>query len=89
VNGSIDAEVALPLNGTIDIAVLHGNINLDIPQNTSATFSAGLLEGSIQLINLELRNEVRTPRSLTGILGDGQGDIWLETETGNIIVTGF
>ncbi len=89
INGSIDAEVVLPLDGTIDITVLHGDINLDIPQNTSAIFSARLIKGSIRLIDLVLQNEVKTPTSLTGILGDGRGDIWLETETGNITVTGF
>ena len=89
INGSIDAEIVLPLDGTIDITVMHGDINLDIPQDTSATFSAGLIKGSIRLIDLVLQNEIRTPISLTGILGDGRGDIWLETDSGNITVTGF
>jgi hypothetical protein len=87
--GNIDSQVALPLGGTIDITVLHGDIHLDIPQNTSATLSADLIKGFIQLVNLVLQNEVRTSYSLTGTFGNGQGDIWLETETGNITVTGF
>ena len=89
VNGGIDAEIGLSPGGTIDITALHGDINLDIPQNTSATFSASLIEGSIQLIHLVLQNEVRAAHSLSGILGEGQGDIWLETETGKITVTGY
>ena len=31
-----------------------------------------------------LQDEVRPPHSLTARLGDGSGDIWLETEVGNI-----
>jgi DUF4097 and DUF4098 domain-containing protein YvlB len=87
--GDIDAEVSLPHGGTIDITALEGDINLDIPQDTSAAFSAGITDGVIQLIDLVLHNQTRTAHSLTGRLGDGDGEIWLETEAGNIIVTGF
>jgi DUF4097 and DUF4098 domain-containing protein YvlB len=87
--GDIDCEVALPLGGTIDMTVLDGDINLDIPEDTSATFEAGVTDGIIELIQLVLHNQVRTPHSLTGRLGDGKGDIRLETGNGDIIVTGF
>ena len=89
INGHIIGQITLPLDGTIDMTVFNGDINLDIPQNMSATFSASLIRGFIQLFNLVLQNEVRTSHSVTGTLGDGQGDIWLETETGNITVSGF
>lgn len=89
INGSVDSEVTLLSDGTIDVTVLHGGINLDIPQNTSATFTAGVIDGVIRLKNLVLQDQVRTAHSLTGTLGDGSGDIRLETEFGNITVTGF
>lgn len=89
INGSIDSEITLLSDGTIDMTVLHGSINLDIPQNTSATFAAGVIDGVIGLLNLELQDQVRTPHTLTGTLGDGSGDIRLETDIGNITVTGF
>ena len=89
INGSIDSEVTLLSDGTIDITVIDGSINLDIPQNTSATFAAGVIDGAIRLLNLELQDEVRTAHSLTGTLSDGSGDIRLETDIGNITVTGF
>jgi hypothetical protein len=87
--GDIDSEVALPLGGTIDMTALEGDIHLDIPQDTSATLEAGVTDGVIQLIDLVLHNRVRTSHSLTGRLGDGEGDIRLETDIGDITVTGF
>jgi hypothetical protein len=90
VNGIIDSEVTLPLNGTIDLKTVNGNINLAIPANTSAGFSATVTIGSISDSNLMFQNEVRTSTSLSGTLGIGQGTISLEVEgAGNITVTGF
>ena len=89
ITGSIDSEVTLLSDGIIDITVIDGSINLDIPKNTSATFAAGAIDGAIRLLNLELQDEVKTPHTLTGMLGDGSGDIRLETDIGNITVNGF
>ena len=71
------------------MTVLHGNINLDIPKDTSANFIAAVTNGVIGLSNLVLNDEVRSPHSRTGTLGNGTGDIWVETENGNITVRGF
>ena len=89
VTGSVDSQVTLLSDGTIDVTALHGSIYLDIPQNTSATFAASAFEGAIRLVNLVLQDQVKTPHTLTGTLGDGSGDIRLETDIGNITVTGF
>jgi DUF4097 and DUF4098 domain-containing protein YvlB len=89
VNGSVDSDIKLLSDGTIDVTVLHGGINLDIPNNTSAAFEACVFEGEIGLKNVILNEKVRTSHCLTGTLGDGRGDIRLETEFGKITVTGF
>jgi DUF4097 and DUF4098 domain-containing protein YvlB len=89
IKGRIDSEITLLSDGTIDMSVLEGSINLDIPQNTSATFAADVVEGNIRLLDLVLQDQVRTSHSLTGTLGDGRGDIVLETDIGNITVNGF
>jgi len=89
VNGEIEAEVTLPLDGTIDMSLVNGNIDLEIPVNTSAEFSASVTIGIISLSNLSLQNEVSTPTSLQGTLGSGQGTISLRTVNGNISVSGF
>lgn len=90
VNGTIDSEVTLPLNGVIDLSTDNGNIDLAIPVNTSAQFSAVVNIGSITISNLVLQNEVITPTSRSGTLGTGQGTITLEAKaTGSISALGF
>ena len=89
--GSIEGEVTLPLNGTINLKTLTGDINLEIPVNTSAEFSARIfLNRSISVSNLALQNEVITSTSWAGTLGSGNGMISLEAEvSGNINVSGL
>jgi len=89
VNGLTQSEVILPLDGTIGMTTVNGSIELGIPQNTSAEFSARVTNGNISVSNLVLQNEVSTPNSLRGTLGGGQGTISLSTVNGNIRVTGF
>ena len=89
-NGTIDSEVVLPLQGTIDLKVATGgDIQLAIPTNTSATFSATTLFGVINISsNLVLQDVVETSTSLSGTLGSGDGEISLGT-MGDIYVSGF
>ncbi len=88
--GTIESEITLPLNGSIDLNTLNGDINLTIPLNTSAGFSATVTLGTITAPNLVLQNETRTSTFLGGTLGSGQGTITLEIEQiGNIRVTGI
>ena len=89
VNGQIIAKITLPLNGSIEMANVNGNIELEIPTNTSAEFSAGLVNGNITITNLVLQNQVSSSTSLTGTFGNGEGTIALATVNGNINTTGF
>jgi hypothetical protein len=89
INGEINGKVAVPINGTLDMGLQNGSIDLEIPQSTSADFAARLANGTISTHNLTLHNRVATGRSLQGILGDGQGVISLRTTNGKINVLGF
>jgi len=89
VNGQIESEVTLPLDGVIDMSTVNGMIELHIPQNTSAQFSASVGNGVISLSNLDLQDQVSSSNSLSGTLGEGQGTISLSTGNGNIVVSGF
>lgn len=89
-SGKVEGTVILPLNGVIDMKTLTGDINLEIPVNTSAKLSASVTVGTITAPNLVLQDEVSTPTFLSGTLGSGQGTIKLETQKlGNIAVSGI
>ncbi|MGB2989370.1 MAG: hypothetical protein WBC98_05380, partial [Candidatus Zixiibacteriota bacterium] len=64
-------------------------IELDIPQNTSAEFSATVVTGTISISDLILQNQVSTPGSLSGTVGSGEGTISLNVVTGSVSVKGF
>lgn len=87
-SGTLDSEITLPVDGTIDLHTVNGNINLAIPADTSAELSAHVIFGSISVSTLLLQNETSTSDFLIGTLGDGQGTITLEAEvTGDIRVS--
>lgn len=88
-NGQIDVKVDLPRDGTIDLSTANGPIALDIPHNTSSEFRANVANGRIEISNLTLLSETRTPTSLQGRLGDGRGMITLRTVNGDIGVRGY
>jgi hypothetical protein len=89
INGDIDSQVTLPLDGTIDMKVTNGKLELDIPQDTSTKFEATVSTGTISVSNLELQNRYETSKSLIGTCGDGNGTISLNTTNGEIMVNGF
>ena len=89
VTGEIEAEVILPEDGTINFNLVTGIVELNIPQSTSAEFSAKVVTGTISLSDLVLQNQVSTPGSLSGTLGSGEGTISLNVVTGSVNVQGF
>ena len=89
VSGNIASDVVLPLNGEIELSTISGNIMLSIPSVTSADLSAVVTYGAISTSNLSIQNRVQTPRSLEGMLGNGEGVIELHTLSGAIHVQGF
>lgn len=88
-NGSIDGKVFLPIHGTCAMSVANGEINLSIPDTTSAEFSASVSNGEVSVSNLVLSDMISTSTSVTGTLGDGEGQIDLSVANGTIIVAGF
>ena len=89
VNGQIKSKQSLPLNGSIILGTVNGEIELQIPQSTSADFLGKTVSGTITSSNLNFQNSVVAPLSLSGILGSGQGTIKLGCVNGNIYVSGF
>ncbi len=85
----VDAEVTLPLDGTVSVVVDNGQIVLSIPQNTSAQFSAQAPNGDIDLVNLNLQDVILDANSISGTLGGGRGSISLILMNGLITVVGI
>jgi len=88
-NGTVNSKVALPLNGLCMITTVNGQIQLSIPKTTSAALVAKVTNGTVNVSNLLLRNMVSSRNSVSGVLGDGQGTISVESVNGTINVGGF
>ena len=88
-NGEVGGRVSLAADGVIDVSTVNGAVRLDIPVDTSARFSAGVVNGTIDMSNLTLRDSTSTRKSLQGTLGNGRGRIALGTVNGGIRVSGY
>ncbi len=85
-NGRVKAEFSEAAEPDCDIAMVthNGGIELTTPRNYSAKVSVSTHNGAI---NTELPLTVSgefSDKSLTGTIGDGQGDMKLETYNGSI-----
>ncbi|MGD8307087.1 MAG: hypothetical protein PVF17_10560 [Ignavibacteria bacterium] len=85
----VNYTITIPAGLNIIVGNANGSIQLDISQNTSANFSASLVNGSISLHNLFLNDQIETFKSVLGTLGSGEGAITLSTTNGNIDVLGY
>jgi hypothetical protein len=88
-NGNIISQIELPIGGECEHISTNGNIQLSIPVSTSAEFSAQTANGSVNISNLQLQNPQITQKSVTGILGNGQGRIDLQSTNGIITASGY
>jgi len=88
-NGAIYSKVALPLKGYSRLNTVNGKIQFEIPKTTSAQFAANLTNGTISVTNLTLKNMISSRNSISGVLGDGEGEIRLVTVNGSISANGF
>jgi len=89
-NGSIEGNVVLPHNESIDLSVDNGSLELNIPTSISAEFSATVNGiGEITVSNLNITDSLITGKSHTGTLGYGEGSIVLSTVNGDIEVFGI
>lgn len=89
VDGSINSSVTISPSGDIRLSTDNGDVDLSIPTSTSAEFAAYVVNGTITTSNLEFDAFEQNSNSLTGMLGDGEGLIELDTVNGNIRVVAF
>jgi hypothetical protein len=89
---TVDGSVELTMRrfsekGDIEVKTVHGEIELVLPEGSSAKIEAKSAAGGVS-IELPLREQTVAKRGLVeGVLGAGSGAIRLETVTGDITVT--
>jgi hypothetical protein len=85
-NGYIDADVKLPKNGDCILRTSNDGITLSIPEDTSAMISASTSNNSVKISDLDVSVSHSEKSSLEGMIGDGKGNIELETSNGSILL---
>ena len=83
-SGAIDAEVTLATDGVVNLSTGDGNIDLAIPQSTSAEFYASAGNGMVSTGSLDVIDALGGEGTLFGTLGSGRGQITLATGNGDI-----
>lgn len=88
--GNVSLMLALPDSGFCFVKTGQGNLNIQIPVATSAQLTAGTLYGSVTFSGLNFSQiEEQSPKALRATLGDGLGRLQLDTEKGEIFISGL
>ncbi len=87
--GEIRIEIAIPDGGYCKAKTEQGDIILTIPSQTSAAINAKTYSGNIIFNGLNIESLNQSNGLLSGTLGTGKGEIWLETKSGNINIKGI
>lgn len=88
VAGFVDASVALPPDGVVELRNSSGDIRLSVPTQTSASLSAATTAGAVRLVDLTVVDQDPRASVLRGTLAAGDGTIHLETVSGDITIQG-
>ncbi len=88
-NGTVTCRMTILPTGICQLNAVNGTIGLQIPTNTSASLSATVVVGTINITGLALNNAVITPTHVGGMFGEGNGAITLSTTNGSIAISSF
>ena len=88
-NGKISGRVFLPENGTCNLSLVNGNVNLLVPRATSADVDATVAIGSVSVTNLPIVYATNSRTAVSGVLGSGKGTIRLSSVNGIVQLIGF
>ena len=85
VSGRIAADVDLTADSRVRINTVSGEVALRLPKTTSAQVTLSTAAGQVDTSFPELRRQERTiAKSLTGTLGDGTGQLAVNTVSGGV-----
>jgi len=85
-NGEIDVEIILPDDGKCKLKTSNGTITISIPSSTSADIKASTSNGRIEVDHPDVEIDEVDDKEFKGKIGDGDGEIELETMNGNIVI---
>jgi hypothetical protein len=85
-NGEINADVTLPRQGECILKTSNGAITLSIPDTTSAMIKASTSNGLVEIKGLDVGITRMKKTEFRGEIGNGEGDIELETSNGSILM---
>ncbi len=83
--GDVLMDVIEPIEGTVDVRTVSGNINLGIPDGSNARVAISAVRGET-LATVDLVDVARSNGKLTGRLGEGQGSIDLSAVSGDVLL---
>ncbi len=89
ISGDISSSIAIPVEGYCVCYSETGEINIKIPQGTSASFVLKTNTGRITIRNLNPSLTTNTPTEVSGILNNDNGTFYLESKTGNVTLEGL
>lgn len=87
-NGNIFGDYSIPDFGYARLTLVNGNIDIHIPQSTSAYLNSNVTNGQIVVSDLNLQDVLSSSTFLRGRLGSGRGTITLSVTNGDISVSG-
>ncbi|SFL07660.1 Putative adhesin [Halogranum rubrum] len=85
-NGSIDLEL-LDIRRDVDISTQNGSIDVAVSGSLDADVVLAASNGNVAADGVELANTTRTPRRITGRLGDGGNRLRLSVTNGSAELT--
>jgi len=87
VNGGIRCHIVeFPKKGRLDIKTTNGSVHLRLPDGVGGSLEAKTVNGGIDL-DIPLTKSIRVKRrSVSGVLGDGEGTILVRTTNGGISI---
>jgi len=88
-NGKVFCQMILPETGNCEITSVNAEMQLQIPKNTSANFAAGVVNGIVNVTNLDFQNLQSANNFVNGMLGNGNGIIRLEAVNGVVSASGY
>jgi hypothetical protein len=91
INGELDAIISIPQNGYCKCYSINGDIIISIPSSTSSTIRLKTVSGTITFnqTDFDISEYSFFDNEVTGKLGSGNGEIVLESNSGNITVKRF